>query len=106
MDIEEKGRSPTREKTFLQRGRGDAREGAPVPPEQRVQRKHHYTSQNRSFFYKSQIDFAFKTSSLDDVCDLLRLLIKKRGQPVKAQVEMVRTAMPFIDKIDDKRPKK
>lgn len=39
------------------------------------------------------------------MCDLLRLLIKKRGQPVKAQVEMVRKAMTFIDKIPDKEDK-
>ena len=39
---------------------------------------------------------------MDELCDVLRLLIKKRGQPVKAQVEMVRKAMTFIDKISDK----
>jgi 26S proteasome regulatory subunit N5 len=37
--------------------------------------------------------------------ELLRLLIKKRGQPVKAQVEMVRQAMTYIDHIDNNEKK-
>lgn len=32
-------------------------------------------------------------------------LIKKRGQPVKAQVEMIRKAMTFIDQIPKKEDK-
>jgi hypothetical protein len=30
------------------------------------------------------------------------LLSKKRGQPVKAQIDLLRRAMTFIDKIGDK----
>lgn len=51
------------------------------------------------------IELAYKTASLDEVEELLRVLIKKRGQPVKAQVEMVRKAMNFMDSITDKDQK-
>lgn len=37
--------------------------------------------------------------------ELLKILIKKRGQPVKAQVEMVRKAMTYLDGITDKDKK-
>lgn len=43
----------------------------------------------------------FDTQKYQDLNELLELLAKKRGQPVKAQVEMVRLTMTFIDKITD-----
>lgn len=51
------------------------------------------------------IELAYNTASLDEVEELLRVLIKKRGQPVKAQVEMVRKAMGYVEKITDKTQK-
>lgn len=53
----------------------------------------------------SQIDFAFAHSTVKEVGELVLLLSKKRGQPVKAQIDLLRRAMTFIDKIEDKDSK-
>jgi 26S proteasome regulatory subunit N5 len=45
---------------------------------------------------------AFDAKEYDQLNELIRILIKKRGQPKKAQIDMIQLAMKFIPQLPTK----